>query len=99
MHKLSEELFYQMLLYDFENFNKIQFETPLSIKELAVLALKNEESGWCEQDGSIEELAENVCEILIQKAPILKEYYSFSISDDGLIESLPMILSTYITSE
>lgn len=81
-----------MLLYDFENFNQIQLETPLSLKELAVLALKDEESGWCEQDGPIDELAESVENTLIQKAPILKEYYGFSIDNDGYLHSLPLIL-------
>lgn len=88
----SEDLFYQKLLYDFENFSEIRFEEPLSIKELAILALNNEESGWCEQDGSIDELAENVEEALIQKADMLKEYYGISISSSGDLQSLPLIL-------
>lgn len=89
--KNSEELFYQMLLYDFENFNQIQLDTALSIKELAVLALNDEESGWCEEDGPIDELAESVRDTLIQKSPILKEYYGFNISSDGYLHSLPLI--------
>lgn len=88
----SEELLYQMLLYNFENFCEIQFETPLSVKELAVLALKNPESGWCEQDGPVDELAENVEEALIQKADMLREYYGLDISSDGQLKALPLIL-------
>lgn len=88
----SEELFYQVLLYDFENFNEIRFEKPLSIKDLAIIALNNSESGWCEQDGPIDELAENIKEALIQKADMLKEYYRLSISTDGHLKTLPLIL-------
>lgn len=88
----SEDLFYQKILYDFENFSEIHFETPLSIKELAILALNNEESGWCEQDGPIDELALNVEEALIQKADMLKEYYGLSISSSGHLQSLPLVL-------
>lgn len=90
----SEEMFYQMLLYDFENFSEIRFENPLSIKELAILALNNKESGWCEQDGPIDELTENVKEVLLQKADMLKEYYRISISSSGYLESLPLLLGS-----
>lgn len=81
-----------MLMYDFENFCEIRFDDPLSIKDLAVLALNNKESGWCEQDGPISELAENVEEALVQKADMLREYYGLSISNTGHLESLPLIL-------
>lgn len=92
MQRLSEELFYQMLLYEFENFSEVRFESPLLIKDLAVLALNNKESGWCEQDGPIDELAESIQDILLQKADMLKEYYRLSISTSGHLETLPSIL-------
>lgn len=85
-------MFYQMLLYEFENYSEIRLENPLSIKELAILALNNKESGWCEQDGPIDELAENVLDVLLQKADMLKEYYRISISNNGYLESLPLLL-------
>lgn len=94
-HTCREELFYQMILYEFENLSEIRFETPLSIKELAELALNNKESGWCEQDGSIDELAENVRDALIQKSDMLKEYFSLSITSDGYLETLPLILGNF----
>lgn len=84
-----------MLLYEFENLSEIRFESPLSIKELAVLALNNKESGWCEQDGSIDELAENVQDALVQKSDMLKEYFAMSITSDGYLESLPLILGKF----
>ncbi|XP_055316315.1 DNA mismatch repair protein Mlh1 [Sitodiplosis mosellana] len=98
VQKLSEELFYQLLMYDFENFCEIRFENPLSIKDLAILALNNEESGWCEQDGPISELAENVEEALIKKADMLREYYGLSISSSGHLETLPLILDNHTPS-
>lgn len=89
---LSEELFYQLLLYDFENFARIRFAEPLSIVKLAEMALNTEESGWCDDDGPIAELSQRVSQILCEKAAILKEYYGISISADGHLESLPMLL-------
>lgn len=96
MRHLSEELFYQLLLYDFENFAQLQFAEALPIKRLADLALRTKESGWCEADGSIDELSQSVCDILCDKAPILREYYGISISADGHLESLPMLLGTFL---
>lgn len=84
-----------MLLYNFENFSEIRFENPLSVKDLAILALKNKESGWCEEDGPIDELADNVEMALIQKSEMLKEYYGLSISSSGHLESLPLILGEH----
>lgn len=98
MRQLSEELFYQLLLYDFENFARIRFAEPLSIKQLAELALRSKESGWCEADGPIDDLAQSVCDILSDKAEILKEYYGISISIDGHLETLPMLLGEFFFS-
>lgn len=92
IQRLSEELFYQMILYDFENFKQFTFEEPLSIKRLAELALDNEESGWCEDDGAKEDLAQNVCDILTQKADMLRDYYGIDINGDGYIKTMPMLL-------
>lgn len=50
--KLSEELFYQIILYDFENFSLIKIEESLCVKKLALLALDTDECGWTEEDGS-----------------------------------------------
>lgn len=91
----SEELFYQLLLYDFENFGEIVLNPPLSIKELAILALESEESGWCPDDGDKEELAHNVQEILLEKASLLREYYKLKISSDGYIQTLPLLLGNF----
>lgn len=97
IHKLSQELFYQILLYDFENFKRFNFESPLSLKELAMLALDNGESGWCEEDGSKDELADNVCDILVQKSDMLREYYGMIITDDAHIKSMPILLGKLFT--
>ena len=91
----SEELFYQILLYDFENFEQITFEPPLSIQELAKLALQSEESGWTPEDGPIEELADRIQDILVEKSCILREYFGLNISDDGFIQSLPYLLGEF----
>lgn len=91
----SEELFYQLLLYNFQNFDKIVFKTPLSIKKLALIALNTEECGWVEEDGSKEELSELIESLLVEKTGMLKEYFNIKINDKKELESLPMLLCKY----
>lgn len=94
--QLTEELFYQILLYDFENFNSINLSKALKLTDLAEIALKSKESGWCESDGAIEELSSSVSEILIGKAAILREYYGLKISIDGYLQAVPILLGNLI---
>lgn len=96
---LTEELFYQILLYDFENFDAINFSQPLKISDLAEIALKSKESGWCESDGPIAELAASVSAILVEKAPIVREYYGLRVTADGCLRSLPILLGTQFAQE
>lgn len=82
-----------MLLHDFENFGHIQFPAPgLRITDLATLALESPESGWTTEDGRIEDLADSVRDILVDKAAILREYYAFEISSDGYLLRIPVLL-------
>lgn len=64
----------------------------MSVRELILLALDSEESGWTPEDGPIEDLATTVRDILVKKAIILREYYSFQISEDGRLLQLPLLL-------
>ncbi|EDV37862.1 uncharacterized protein Dana_GF13669 [Drosophila ananassae] len=91
----SEELFYQRLLYEFQNCPEISLNPPLSVQELIMLALESEAAGWTPEDGPKKELAESAVEILQQKAPIMREYFSLRISDEGLLESLPVLVSQH----
>lgn len=67
-------------------------DNPLSVYELAMLALDCEESSWTPDDGPKEELANTVRDILVNKAIIMKEYYNVIINDDGYLETLPVLL-------
>lgn len=64
----------------------------MPVRELILLALESEESGWTPEDGPIDDLATTVRDILVKKAIILQEYYSFLISDDGRLLQLPLLL-------
>ena len=95
--KLSEHLFYQIFLRDFGNFAAIRLDPAPSLKELALIALDSEESGWTEADGSKEDLAEFVVKSLSDKAEMLDDYFSIEICrDSGCLVTLPMLLDNFI---
>lgn len=81
----SEEIFYQILVFDFGNFGKIEYDPPLSLKELAVLGLK------CTDETSIEDAADTLVEVIINKSDCLKSYYNLTI-EDGKLYSLPLLI-------
>ncbi|XP_066546561.1 DNA mismatch repair protein Mlh1 [Amia ocellicauda] len=94
--KLSQELFYQILIYDFGNFGVLRLSTPAPLYDLAMLALESEESGWTEEDGPREGLAEYIVDFLKKKAEMLEDYFSMEIDQDGNLTGLPLLLDNYI---
>ncbi|XP_043396600.1 DNA mismatch repair protein Mlh1 isoform X2 [Chelonia mydas] len=94
--QLSQELFYQILLYDFANFGVLRLSEPAPLYDLAMLALENTESGWTEEDGPKEGLAEYIVEFLKKKTEMLKDYFSFEIDEDGNLTGLPLLIDNYV---
>jgi DNA mismatch repair protein MLH1 len=90
--KISQELFYQLCLQDFGNFGLFHLDPPAPIFELAMIALNCKESGWTENDGPKETLAEFVVDFLKSKADLIKEHFLFTITEEGEITSLPMLI-------
>uniref|UniRef100_A0A8C8SGV9 DNA mismatch repair protein MLH1 n=1 Tax=Pelusios castaneus TaxID=367368 RepID=A0A8C8SGV9_9SAUR len=94
--KLSQELFYQILIYDFANFGVLRLSEPAPLYDLAMLALEDTESGWTEEDGPKEGLAEYIVDFLKKKTEMLKDYFSLEIDEDGNLTGLPLLLDNYI---
>ncbi|XP_006635764.2 DNA mismatch repair protein Mlh1 isoform X1 [Lepisosteus oculatus] len=94
--KLSQELFYQILIYDFGNFGVLRLSTPAPLYDLAMLALDSPESGWTEEDGPKEGLAEYIVEFLKKKAEMLEDYFSMEIDEEGNLTGLPLLLDNYV---
>ncbi|XP_030621620.1 DNA mismatch repair protein Mlh1 [Chanos chanos] len=93
--KLSQELFYQILIYDFGNFGVLKLSTPAPLYDLALLSLDSEESGWSEEDGPKEELARYIVNFLRKKAEMLEDYFSMEIDEEGNLNGLPLLLDGY----
>lgn len=93
---LSQELFYQILIYDFGNFGILRLSEPAPLYDLAILALNSPESGWTEDDGPKEELADYIVQFLGKRAEMLMDYFSFEIDKAGNLIGLPLLLDNYI---
>ncbi|KAH0554481.1 DNA mismatch repair protein Mlh1 [Cotesia glomerata] len=87
---LAEELFYEIMLYDFANYGVLKFSSALSLVELAKLGLKKKSS-----KSSMEQFAEQVKDLLVSKSEMLKEYFAIVITKNGYIKSLPVLLEDY----
>ncbi|XP_061251825.1 DNA mismatch repair protein Mlh1 isoform X1 [Bos javanicus] len=94
--RLSEELFYQILVYDFANFGVLRLSEPAPLFDLAMLALDSPESGWTEEDGPKEGLAEYIVEFLKKKAEMLADYFSLEIDEEGNLVGLPLLIDNYV---
>ncbi|XP_033104160.1 DNA mismatch repair protein Mlh1-like [Anneissia japonica] len=94
--KLSKELFHQLLLFDFGNFGFMRLSMPASIHDLALLALDSDKSGWTEADGTKEELAKYITDLLSSNADMLRDYFSIDINKEEMLCSLPLLLDNYV---
>lgn len=54
-------------------------QTPAPLYDLAMLALDCEESGWTEEDGPKEGLAQYIVDFLKKKSEMLEDYFSMEI--------------------
>jgi DNA mismatch repair protein MLH1 len=99
---ICNEYFYQVGLTDFGNFGTIRFSPPLNLKELLSLAAEHEKGSSApaskEDDFEVEEVVELVSAQLIERREMLLEYFSFEISEEGEIISIPLLLKGYTPS-
>ncbi|KAJ7964618.1 DNA mismatch repair protein Mlh1 [Quillaja saponaria] len=79
--KLSKELIYQQVLSRFCHFNAIQLSDPAPLKDLIMLALKEEDlHQQCNDNDDLKEtIAEMNIELLKEKAEMLEEFFCIHI--------------------
>lgn len=88
-------MFYQLLLFEFGNYNRTEFEHPMPIKKLALLGLKSREFENLHLNVDPETKSQQIADILLQNSEMLAEYFHIEINDDGEIESLPMLIEDF----
>lgn len=95
--KLCIELFYQQSVANFENFDKLEFDDPLKILELAKIGLDMKECELNEDEiQNKDELAQLVNNVLVDQRVLLEEYFSISITADGHLKTLPTIIPSFM---
>ena len=52
--------------------------------------------GWTEEDGDKEDIAKSVEDLLIEKSPMLEDYFSIKIDQDGTLHSIPILLEGFV---
>lgn len=97
---ISSAFFYQVGLTDFGNFGQIRFNPPLSLSSLLTIAATHEKATAPpntspEDDFEVEDVVEIVSSQLISRREMLQEYFSISITPDGLLEGIPLLLKNY----
>ncbi|XP_046396691.1 DNA mismatch repair protein Mlh1 [Ischnura elegans] len=94
--QLCEELFYQIMMYQFGNFGMIKFSEALPLQDLGLLALKSRWSGWTEADGSQDSLSKFIASFLASKSAMLLDYFSIGIEPDGaLLTGIPILIDGF----
>lgn len=68
---LSQQLFYQLALFNLGNLGYFQFEQPLSIYDLAIMALEDPDAEWTPSDGPRDKLAQRCAKFLNSKGTIV----------------------------
>lgn len=99
---ICNEYFYQVGLTDFGNFGAIRFDPPLDLKELLRMAAEQEKSSSPasspEDDFEVEDVVELVSAQLIERREMLLEYFTFEVSEEGELISIPLLLKGYTPS-
>ena len=70
----------------------IRLSQPAPISEVVLLALEYEEAGWTAEDGPKDELAKDIAKLLVEKAPMLEEYFAIKVDSRGNLCALPEIV-------
>ncbi|CAG2120703.1 unnamed protein product, partial [Medioppia subpectinata] len=98
-YNLNVELFYQLFLVDFGNFQRIRFSKPLLIADLVNVYLEEDVGKTqpsVDSQSSQTLSATEVETILMSKSEMLSDYFSIDISSEKELISLPIILDGFV---
>ncbi|KAI9732373.1 MAG: DNA mismatch repair protein [Cirrosporium novae-zelandiae] len=100
---ISNEFFYQLGLTDFGNFGEIRFDPPLStLSLLQIAAAKDKDLQASKNDTSspidTTILPRKILSHILGRRDMLSEYFSLKFTNDGDLESIPLLLKGYTPS-
>ncbi|EPS97454.1 hypothetical protein FOMPIDRAFT_1166598 [Fomitopsis schrenkii] len=91
---VAEELFYQLALRQFGDMGRLRLNPAPSLRTLVALAV-DAEAGVERSKLTRPQIVDRIVDTLLSRREMLEEYYSFGISVDGKVETLPMLLRDY----
>ncbi|ORE06950.1 DNA mismatch repair protein MutL [Rhizopus microsporus var. microsporus] len=91
-------LFYQIALSEFCNMGELKLSKPMSIKDCVLMAIEYEaaKGNLPDELQDANTIAATISEVLVSRADMLKEYFSMTISPDGFLLGLPMLIKDYV---
>ncbi|KAL1679590.1 hypothetical protein EV122DRAFT_209500 [Schizophyllum commune] len=91
---LAEELFYQLGVRQFGDFSRMKLSPPPSLRTLVQLGISAED---IEGQTTLkrEDIVQKIVEILVARRDMLSDYFAMDITEDGNLESLPLLLRDY----
>ncbi|KIK02865.1 hypothetical protein K443DRAFT_96092 [Laccaria amethystina LaAM-08-1] len=92
---LADELFYQLGVRQFGDFSRLKLEPPPILRDMIEIAV-NAEDSTDNSPLSKTQIIDRIVNILMTRREMLAEYFSLTISESGLVESLPLLLRDYI---
>ncbi|EAU81492.2 DNA binding protein [Coprinopsis cinerea okayama7 len=91
---LAEEAFYQLALRQFGDFPRLRLDPAPSLRRLIEIAIEVEDTS--ESRLSKPKLVEKITNLLMSKREMLTEYFAMDITEEGDIQSIPLLLRDYI---
>ena len=97
---LANELFYQIGLSDFGNYGAFRFDPPLSLRTMLRIGTDIERDHKCNssEDVDWDEVIDAVYKQIMDRREMLAEYFELTISDDGELIGIPLLLKDYMPS-
>ncbi|KAG9118396.1 DNA mismatch repair protein, partial [Ceratobasidium sp. 392] len=91
---VAEELFYQLGLRQFGNFDILKLSPAPPLRELVHIAV-SENPDIVQAGLNPTKIGNKITRILLSRREMLEEYFCISINSDGLVEHLPLLLPGY----
>ncbi|KAG1903457.1 histidine kinase-like ATPase [Suillus fuscotomentosus] len=91
---LAEEMFYQLALLQFGDYNRLKLDPPPSLRTLIKFAVDVEED-TARSGMSNDEIVDRIVKTLMDRREMLHEYFSLDISETGDVKTLPHLLREY----
>ncbi|KAF8660765.1 hypothetical protein AX16_001559 [Volvariella volvacea WC 439] len=95
---LAKELFYQLGLRQFGDFSRIRLEPPPSLRDLIEIAVNAQGESIKNTSLTKSQIIDRVVSVLMTRKDMLSEYFSLDFSEEGNVESLPLLLPDYTPS-